>query len=139
MLCTFFCHNEDTFFWLFSYVGHAVICWFPLFEVANSTCEAAVGNTSSALEQVLIDRGHYHMTDWRVATHSWLHTFLGWNGPYYLLALHMFFRFLKITGRPKLFSLFFFFFFKNQNQWFFHFFLISRDWNPGLLPVLGSS
>jgi hypothetical protein len=27
----------------------------PLFEVANSTCESAVGNTSSALEQVLIE------------------------------------------------------------------------------------
>ncbi len=50
------------------------------------------------------------MTAWRVATHSWLHTFLGWNGPYYLLALHMFFRFLKITGRPKLFHFSFFFF-----------------------------
>jgi hypothetical protein len=54
------------------------------------------------------------MTDCHIATPGLIYSELEWA---LLLALHMFFRFLKITG-SKAFSLSLFFF-KNQNQWFF--------------------
>jgi hypothetical protein len=61
-------------------------------------------NTSYALEQVS-DRGHDHMRDWHVATPGLIHSELEWA---LLLALHMFFRFLKRTGSKGFFSLPFF-------------------------------
>ncbi len=77
------------------------------------------------------------MTDWRVATHSWLHTFLGWNGPYYLLALHMFFRFLKITGRPKLFHFSFFFPLQKPEPVVLSFFLNFKRLEPRVITSVG--
>ncbi len=51
------------------------------------------------------DRGHDHMRDWHVATPGLIHSELEWA---LLLALHMFFRFLKRTGSKGFFSLPFF-------------------------------
>jgi hypothetical protein len=114
VLCTFFCHNHDTFFWLF-------LMWDTrsnagsTFGVANSTCESAMRNTSYALEQVLIE----DMTTWEIGMSPHLAWYIpSWNGPYYwhYTCSSGFWKELD----PKVFH-FPFFFFKNQNQWFFHF------------------